>query len=97
MPLPDKHSGMVNRLCHTRLEHKCLEASLEEVLHSKSQDIIKLVLALIQQTVPVHPSQKGFTLENPAGVLPIKGQKHSSSITDAAEGILNPPKLPLAA
>ena len=96
VPLPDEHSGMVDRLGHARLEHEGLKPALEKVLHSKSQHVIELVLALVQQTVLVHPSQQGFTLKDPTRVLLVKGQKISRIVTDTAQSILNPPELPLA-
>lgn len=96
MPLPNEHTSMVNRLSHTRLEHKCLEPTLKEVLNSQSQDIIKLVLALIQQTIPIHSAQKGLTLKDTARIFLIQSEKHPCIITDAAQSILNPPQLPLA-
>lgn len=96
MPLPDKHSGMVNGLGHTRLEHQGLKTALKKVLDSKGQHVIELVLALVQQPVPVHPPQQGFTLENPTWVLLIQCQKHPRIVTNATECILHPPELPLA-
>lgn len=74
VPLPNEHSGMVDWLCHPRLENKGLKAALKEVLYSQSQDIIKFVLALIKQTIPVHPPQKGFTLKDTTWVLLIQSQ-----------------------
>jgi len=35
---------------------------------------------------PVHPAERGFTFENSALVLLNQGEKHSCSITDAAQG-----------
>lgn len=87
---------MVDRLGHAGLEDEGLEAALQKVLHSESQHVIKLVLALIQQAVLVHPSQQGFSLEDTAGVLLVQGQEISSIVSDTAQSILNPPQLPLA-
>lgn len=96
MPLPNKHTGMVNRLDHTQLEYKGLEPAFKEVLHSWSQNIIKLVLALIQEPVPVHSTEKDLTLKYPARrTLLIQSEKLPRSITDAAQSILNPPQLSL--
>ena len=72
MPLPDEDTGMVDRLSHTRLEHQGLKMALKKVLHSKGKHIIKLVLALIQQSILVHPPKNSFALENPLWVLLIK-------------------------
>lgn len=96
MLLPDEHSSMVDRLCHARLEDKCLKAALKEVLHSQGQDIIKLVLTLIQKPITVHPPEKSFTLKDPPWILLIKGQKHPRIVANTAQSILNPPQLSLA-
>ena len=96
MPLPDEDSGMVDRLGHAGLEDEGLEAALKKVLDSKSQHVIELVLALVQQPVLVHPPQQGLSLEDPAWVLLVEGQKIPSIVSDTAQSILNPPQLPLA-
>lgn len=96
MPLPDEHTGMMNGLCQTLLKHNCLQATLKEILHSQSQNIIKLVLTLLQKPITVHPPEKRLTLKDPTGVLLVKGQKHPCIVTDSAQGILNPPELSLA-
>lgn len=95
VPLPDQHPSMVDWLRHTRLEDKGLKTPLQEVLHCQGQHIIQLVLTLIQKTIPVHPSQKGFTLKDTARVLLIQSEKVPCSITDTAKNILNPPQLSL--
>ena len=72
MLLSDEHSGMVDRLGHSRLKHESLKTTLKEILDSKSQDIIELVLTLIQKTVSVHPPKQGLSLKNPTGILFVK-------------------------
>ena len=91
MSLLDEHTSMVNRLCHASLEHEGLEPTLKEALNSEGQDIIKLVLVLFQKTIPVHPAEKGFTFKYSSWILLIQGEEHPCSVTDAAQGILNPP------
>ena len=96
MPLSDEHTGVMNRLGHSSLEHKSLKAAFEKVLHSEGQHVIKLVLAFIQKPIPVHPAKKGLTFKDPPGILLIKGEKVPSIVSDATQSILHPPKLPLA-
>lgn len=96
MPLSDEHPGMMDRLCHTSLEHKCLETALKKVLYGQGQDVIELILRLIQKPIAVHPSEKSFTLKDTTLILFIKGKKHSRGITDTAQSILNPPQFSLA-
>nr|GMD29645.1 uncharacterized protein LOC109166109 [Ipomoea batatas] len=73
-----------------------LETAFKEIFHSESKDIIELVLALVQQPIPVHSPKEGITLKNTAWILLIKSQKHSCIIPDTAQSILNSPKFPLA-
>lgn len=87
---------MVDRLGHSRLEHLCLEPALEEVLHGEGQNIIELVLVLVKEPKPVHPAQKGLSLKYPPWVFLVEGEEIPCSITDATQGILDPPELPLA-
>lgn len=97
VPLPDEDSGVVDGLGHARLEDEGLEAAFEKVLDGESQHIIQLVLCLVEESVTEHSSEKGFSLEDTARVLLVEGQKISGVVTDAAESVLNPPQLPLAA
>ena len=72
MLLPDEHSSMVDGLGHTRLKHESLETTLKEILHSKSQDIIELVLTLIQETISVHSPKESLSFKNPTRILLIE-------------------------
>jgi len=87
---------MMDGLCHAILEDNCLKATLKEVLNSERKNVIKLVLALTEETIAVHAAQECFTLEDTTGVLLIKGEELPRSIPDAAEGILHTPQLTLA-
>ncbi|KAI5416755.1 hypothetical protein KIW84_041683, partial [Lathyrus oleraceus] len=87
----------MNGLSHARFENKCLKAALEKVLHSKSQNIIELVLSFIKKTITKHSPQKCFTLKDPTRILLIQRQQIPRIVTDTAESVLNPPELPFAA
>jgi len=87
---------MMDGLCHAILEDNGLKATLKEVLNSERKNVIKLVLALTEETIAVHAAQECFTLEDTTGVLLIKGEELPRSIPDAAEGILHTPQLTLA-
>ena len=54
---------MVDGLSQTQLEDQCLQPSLQEILWSQSQHVIKLVLVVVQKTVLVHTSQQGLALK----------------------------------
>jgi len=97
VPLPDEDSGVVNGLGHARLEDKGLEAAFEKVLDGEGQHVIELVLCLVEKSVTEHSSEKCLTLEDSARVLLIQSQQIPGIVTDTAEGVLNPPQLPLAA
>ncbi len=97
MALLDEDTGMMNGLGHARLEYKGLQAALQEVLHRQGKHIIKLVLALVQQTIAIHTSQKSFSLENAPSVLFVQCKQHAGIVPDAAECVLHSPELPLVA
>jgi len=94
--LPDKNSSMMNGLSHTRFEYKCLKPAFKKILNSESQDIIEFVLSFIKKTMLKHSSQQRFTLKDTTRIFLIKGQQIPCIVTDTAQSILNPPKLPLA-
>ncbi|KAF1875696.1 hypothetical protein Lal_00006326 [Lupinus albus] len=89
-------SLLVPSLDSSRFEDECLKAALKKVLDGESQDIIELVLIFIKKTVTKHSSKESFTFKDTTRVLFIKCQQIPSVITDSAEGVLNPPQLPLA-
>lgn len=97
MPLPDENTGVMNRLGHTRLEHNSLKTTLEKILHGQRQDVIELVLALVEQPVPVHLPEKRLSFEDPLGVLLVERQEIPRGVTDAAQGVLDSPELTLVA
>lgn len=96
MSLLDKNPSMVDGLGHAGLENKGLEAALEKVLDGEGEDVIKLVLCLIEETVTEHPSEQRLSLEDPARVLLVEGEEVPRVVADAAERVLHPPQLPLA-
>ena len=96
MSLLDKKPSMVDGLGHAGLENKGLEAALEKVLDGEGEDVIKLVLCLIEETVTEHPSEQRLSLEDPARVLLVEGEEVPRVVADAAERVLHPPQLSLA-
>lgn len=60
------------------------------VASGECQHIIKLVLALFQKSVLVHPLEKSFTIENAAGVLPIKELGLEMGTVNQSEKTSNP-------
>ena len=90
MPLSGKHSGMVDRFSHVRLEYKSLKATLKGVLHRQGQNMIKLALALVQKPMLIHPVKKSLTLKIRRGFFSSKGQEILNSISDAAQSIPSP-------
>ena len=96
MSLLDKNPSMVDGLGHAGLENKGLEAALEKVLDGEGEDVIKLVLCLIEETVTEHPSEQRLSLEDPARVLLVEGEEVPRVVADAAERVLHPPQLSLA-
>jgi len=92
----DENPSMVDRLGHAGLEDEGLEAALEEVLDSECKDVIQFVLGLVEETVAEHAAEESLALKDPARIFLIESEEITRVVADAAEGILNPPQLPLA-
>jgi hypothetical protein len=71
--LADEDTGVVDGLGQSQLEDLCLQASVEEVLNLESEDVIKLHLVFLKDSVAHQAAEKSVTLEQALGVL-----KHSA-------------------
>ena len=84
---------MVDALGKTEFENLGLQAPLQEILRFQSQDVIELHPVLIEHSNPHQSSEDGITLEQSSGILIVKGQQLSSSLSDLGKGVLDPPNL----
>lgn len=75
---------MMDGFGHAGFEDESLKSALEEVLDSESEDVIELVLGLVQETIPIHMPQQGFSFEYPMRVFLIQRQKHTRCISYVA-------------
>ena len=77
-------------LLPSRLKHPLGSSLLILSLHSSRTATSKWTyerkINVFLGVKPVHPAEKGFTFENSALILLIQGEKHSCSLTDAAQG-----------
>lgn len=63
MSLADKHTSMMNALGQSQLEHLGLQTTLQEVLQTQTQHVIKLHLALLQHSNTHQTTQQGITYD----------------------------------
>ena len=94
--LADEHTRMVDALGKRLLVDLRLQASLEEFLGRKLQHFIEFELVVGEQTISVHASQKGSSLEDALRVIRLEGQQGSGRLTELGKSILNAPDLALA-
>lgn len=93
--LTDENTGVVDGLGETELEDLGLEATLEEILNLKTEDVIKLGLGLVEDTDANETTDQGVTLEETTGVLGVKGEEVTGSTTDVGQGVGHTPDLAL--
>ncbi len=91
MSLPDDDSGMMNGLCEAQFEHLSLQSSLQEIFDSKTQDVIELHPAFVEDTDSDQSSEKCVSLKKATRVLLGQRQQSSGSLTDLCKGVLHPP------
>ena len=96
VPLLDEHAGMVDGLSEALLEDLGLQPPLKELLGGKLKDEVELHLVLSEEPKATHPTKQSLSLEDTLGVLGVKGEKGTGSLTKLGKGKLNPPDLPLA-
>jgi hypothetical protein len=97
MTLPDEHTGVVDGLGQSLFVNLRLKTAFQQLLGRKLKDGIEFQLIIREQTVTAHSSQHGGTLEDPLGVLWVKGQKGTGRLTKLGQGILDTPDFALAA
>lgn len=97
VPLLDQDPRVMKRLRQTLLEHQRLQPPVQEVLRSKGEHIIQLVLVFVQQAVLVHPPHQRPALEDPLGFLFVEREQRTSGVADPGQGHLHAPQLALAA
>jgi len=93
--LTDEHTGVVDGLGESQLEHLGLETTLKEVLDLQSEDEIELHVFLVQDSDPDQTPEQCVSLEQPAGILLVQGEELTGSLTDVGKDQLDPPHLTL--
>merc|ERR1719347_815438 len=95
MPLSDQDTCMMDRLGKSQLEDLGLKTTLQEILNLEAENVIKLHLALVQDSDSDQTSKECVSLEQSLGILLLKGQQSPSSGPDLGQGILDPPDFTL--
>ena len=98
MSLPDQNSGVMNGACTTNfiLSDQSLESSLHELVESKTEYVIELLLILLQQTKLDNSSDESVSLEQSSGILFVKGHEFSGGLSQLCKSKLHSPDFSLA-
>mmetsp|Transcript_52738 Transcript_52738/g.80032 ORF Transcript_52738/g.80032 Transcript_52738/m.80032 type:complete len:173 (-) Transcript_52738:58-576(-) len=97
MTLPDENTGVVDRLGQPLFVDLGLKTAFQQLLGGKLKNGIEFKFIVSEQTVTTHSSQQSGTLEDPLGILGVKGQKGTRCLTKLGKRILNTPDFALAA
>lgn len=97
MPLPDQHTGVVDRLGETTLEDLGLESSLQEILNLQGEHVIETHAGLVEHTDTNETADKGVTLEETLGILLVKLEQLTGSTTNLGQDKGDTPNLALVA
>jgi hypothetical protein len=93
--LSNENASVVDGASQSHLEDLGLESSLKEILDFEGKDVIELVLVLVQHSNSVQTSHESSTFEKSLGILFIKSEELSSSLSDSGHGLLNSPHFSL--
>merc|ERR1719228_832508 len=95
MPLSDQNTCMMDRLCEPQLKDLGLKTTLQEIFNLEAKNVIKLHLALVQDSDSDQTSKECVSLEQSLGILLLKGQQSPSSGPDLGQAVLDPPDFSL--
>merc|ERR1739842_18669 len=95
VPLFDEHSGVMDGLGESELEHLGLKPSLQEVLNLETEHEIELHASFIEDPDTDETPEQSVSLEQAAGILLFKRQQLSGSGANLGQAVLDPPDLTL--
>ena len=93
--LSDKDSGVMDAGSELSLGNEGLESSFHELVNGQTEDVIELSLVLLQQTELDNSSNESVTLEDSLGIVVLKSEKLSGSLSKFGKGELNSPHFSL--
>ena len=68
-----------------------LKSTIEELVKSKTKDVIELEFFSGEEPISVHSSKKGSTFKQSSGVLFFEGEKLTSCFSEFGEGEMDSP------
>jgi len=94
--LSDQDSSVMDRSSFEVVsEDDGLESSFHESSGGQTEDVIELVFGFVEETKSETSSHEGFTFEESSGVLFVKGQKFSGSLSHLGKNELDSPDFSL--
>ena len=97
MSLSNQNTGVVDGLGKTELQDLSLKTALHETLSGELKNIIERVLLLSHKTKSLQSADERRSLEEALGVLGVKGEKSTGSLSHFGKHELHAPDLTLAA
>jgi len=94
--LSDEHAGVMHGLGELSLLDLGLETALEELGGGKSEDVIELALAVLQESESHHTSDEGLAFKKSSRIVFVKGEQNTGSLSELGEEELSGPYLLLA-
>lgn len=92
----DEATGVVDRLgLASLLVNSGLQSALHELVEGQTQNVIQLALAVTEQAISGHSAEQGSTFEESLGILLLKSEQLSGSLSDFGEGKLHSPDFSL--
>ena len=96
--LTDLDASMMDRLSEVHfIADDSLETAFHELVQVKTEDIIELSLALLQEAKLDNSSDESITLEDSARIALVQSEQLTGGLTDLGEGQLHAPDFSLAA
>lgn len=93
--LTDNNSGVMDRLSETLLLDNSLESSFQELVESKSENVIEFLLTFLEETKLNDSSNEGITFEKSSGISFIEGEELSGSLSQSSKSELDSPDFSL--
>jgi hypothetical protein len=94
--LVNQHTGLVDALgLETLLVDAGLETLVQELVDGKTEHVIELEFFIGEETIAVHAVEESSSFEESSGVLFLKGEQLTCSLSELGEEEMNSPDFTL--
>lgn len=96
MSLPDDNSCLVDGLgVEGILGDTGLQSAIEKFVQGQPKHVIELELLIGEETISVHTTQQGSTLEQSSGVFLFKSEQLTGCLSELGQSEVHSPDFPL--